>query len=192
MQSVVLLATVPIVPVLVELNHKVGYIVGPTLAVLAIVAFFGTLLFLHLEKARDLRASRGEKPKASLGLFTGAFWRDIFSPAARKRRAQERAARRAEARAAKEAERAAKESERRAKEAELAAMKKPALPAAAIADEESPATPATARRARLPKLTLPAAGRRPSEGQPPHDTARTPTPPLRTPRSPGVLYVDNI
>ena len=88
-QSIVLLATVPIVPVPIELNHKVGYIIGPTLAVLAIFAFFGTLFFLNLEKERDLRASRGEKAK--LSMFSHQYWRDAFDPAKRKERAAARA-----------------------------------------------------------------------------------------------------
>lgn len=98
-QSIVLLATVPIVPVPVELNHKVGYIVGPTLAVLAIFAFFGTLFFLHLEKERDLRASRGEKAK--LSMFSRQYWRDAFDPAKRKERAAARAEKQAQVRHAK-------------------------------------------------------------------------------------------
>ena len=179
-QSVVLLATVPIVPVPIQLNHTVGYILGPVLAVLAIFAFFGTLFFLHLEKERDLRASRGQKPKTSLAFFTAQFWRDAFSPAVRRQRAEARAARQAEARAAKEA-----------KQAELAAQKmKVSTPAAALAAGLAAAeqvSPLEERRARLPKLSLPGA-RRTSGVQTPKER----TTPDRTPRSPGVLYVDNI
>jgi hypothetical protein len=53
--SFVLLASVPIVPVPAPQNHKVGYIVGPVLAVLVIFAFFGALAWLQMEKSRDIR-----------------------------------------------------------------------------------------------------------------------------------------
>ena len=97
-----------------------------------------------------------------------------------------------QARAAKEAQREAK---RVAKERELAEKRR----AAGVEDEaplhmaplemEQPVSPVEARRAGLPKLSLPL-GRRPSGGVTPKDTARTT--PDRAPRSPGVLYVDNI
>ena len=64
MTSIALLGTVPIVPVLLELNHKVGYILGPILGVMFIIAFFGMMSFLAWEKHRDIaHAQDVEKAK---------------------------------------------------------------------------------------------------------------------------------
>ena len=65
--SIALLGTVPIVPVDVTLPHKVGYILGPILGVLFIVAFFGMMSFLAWEKHRDVSKAQdveSNNPKA--------------------------------------------------------------------------------------------------------------------------------
>lgn len=68
--SIALLGTVPIVPVLIEKNHTVGYVLGPILAVLAIASFFGAMAYLAYEKHRDIKDAQdveGGKPKARRG-----------------------------------------------------------------------------------------------------------------------------
>ena len=59
--SIALLGTQPVVPTDLTLPHKVGYILGPILAVLAIVAFFGSMFFLAHEKHRNIRDAQDEK-----------------------------------------------------------------------------------------------------------------------------------
>lgn len=59
--SIALLGTQPVVPTDVTLPHKIGYILGPILAVLAIVAFFGSMFFLAHEKHRNIRDAQDEK-----------------------------------------------------------------------------------------------------------------------------------
>ena len=63
--TISLLGTVPIVPVDVTLPHKVGYILGPILAVFCIAFFFGMMSFLAWEKNRNIKSAQdveGQKP----------------------------------------------------------------------------------------------------------------------------------
>jgi hypothetical protein len=173
-ESIVLLASIPIVPVPPSHDYKIGYILGPVLAVVAIVGFFGTVLFLQLEKVADIRASRalsvgkGATPAPAPAKGSGCCG-GLFGWRAGKEAVQSRAARKAEqsaAAAAAEQQAAKDKAEMGGEEADLLS------------------TPQQ-RRLKLPKLSL--GSRKPSGGATPRDTART-----STPSSPGVLYVDHV
>ena len=79
--SIALLGTQPIVPKDLELPHKLGYILGPILGVLAIITFFGAMAFLAYEKHRHIRdaqknqdveaAKRKANKPSTLGALTG-------------------------------------------------------------------------------------------------------------------------
>lgn len=103
MQSTVLLATVPIVPVGPYRDYKLGYIIGPVLAGMAILGFFGALFWLQVEKARDIHFNQNGKAKPRSAVFTALFWRRLFTGQMWRDAARARAARREERLAAKAA-----------------------------------------------------------------------------------------
>ncbi len=59
--SIALLGTEPIVPKDLTLPHKLGYILGPILGVLAILCFFGMMLYLDFEKRSNIKHAEHDK-----------------------------------------------------------------------------------------------------------------------------------
>ena len=59
--SIALFGTVPVVPTDLTLPHKLGYILGPILGVLAILSFFGMMLYLDFEKRSNIKYAENDK-----------------------------------------------------------------------------------------------------------------------------------
>ena len=65
--TISLLGTVPIVPVDITLPHKVGYILGPILAVFFIAFFFGMMSYLAWEKNRNIKSAQDVEGQKTVG-----------------------------------------------------------------------------------------------------------------------------
>ena len=59
--SIALFGTIPVVPTDLTLPHKLGYILGPICGVLAILAFFGALIYLDIEKRSNIKHAENDK-----------------------------------------------------------------------------------------------------------------------------------
>ena len=162
----------------------IRYILGPILAVLAIAAFFGALLYLQLEKATDIKRGMagGSKQEGVVKPDPNRrTWHSCCLPSGRGRRGQ-----------------ATNNEGSQMVDRGNETSAPPAAVGAAAADKGGVATTPRGLRGALPrvnvpKLAIPSFKRRPSEGAAPtpRDTARSLSSAPRTPRSPGVLYVEH-
>ena len=151
---------------------------------LAIATFFGALVYLQLEKSTDIRrgmAGGGKQEGVVMPDPNRRTWRTCL-PCLGRRGTQT----------------PAKGAHRTGDSKGVEAVSpEPAVVDGANKGGGVATTPRGPRaalpRLAVPKLAVPRIGRRPSEGATPtpRDTARSMNSAPRTPRSPGVLYVDH-